>query len=85
MLRLIRVERPLRTVGGQISLTLHTIHFAAKNQFSGEALMKLLVDRREADVQITDDVVLDAAANGSSGEAVIALLLDRRDDFMWLG
>lgn len=47
--------------------------------------MKLLVDRREADVQITDDVVLAAAANGSSGEAVIALLLDRRDDFMWLG
>lgn len=36
---------------------------AAENNECGEALMKVLLDRRGADIQITDKVVLAAASN----------------------
>jgi hypothetical protein len=44
--------------------------------------MKLLLDQRGDDVQITGAVVKAAAGNGSSGMEVMKVILDRRgDDF----
>ena len=40
-------------------------------------MMTLLLDRRGADVQITEEVVKAAAGNGESGKGIITLLLDR--------
>jgi hypothetical protein len=40
--------------------------------------MALLLDFREGEVRITEEVVKAAARNESGGKAVMALLLDRR-------
>jgi hypothetical protein len=42
-------------------------------------MMTLLLDRRGADVQITEKVVKTAAGNGENGKELMTLLLDRRE------
>jgi hypothetical protein len=51
---------------------------AAKNYDHGEELMTMLLDRRGADITITEAVVEAAAANYRSGKDMMTLLLDRR-------
>jgi hypothetical protein len=41
--------------------------------------MKLLLEQREAEIQITEDVVKAAAGNEESGEKVMKLLLEQRE------
>jgi hypothetical protein len=45
---------------------------------SSEGPMKLLLDQRGSEIQITEGVIAAAARNGKSGKAVIKLLLDQR-------
>ncbi|KAL8907434.1 MAG: hypothetical protein Q9207_001404 [Kuettlingeria erythrocarpa] len=47
-------------------------------EYHCHATMELLLDRRGADIQITEAVVQAAAGNWGSGKEVITLLLDRR-------
>jgi hypothetical protein len=51
---------------------------AAKNTKCGAELTALLLDRRGADVQITQEVVVAAAENWLNGKDIMTLLLDRR-------
>lgn len=51
---------------------------AAMNAHSGEAIMKLLLDRQGSDLQITEKAVQTIAANDQSGETMMKLLLDRQ-------
>lgn len=69
-------ENPERK--GLISLRMF-VEAAAGNWKNGK-VMTLLLDRRGADIQITEDVVKAAAGNLLNGEEVMTLLLDRRGD-----
>jgi hypothetical protein len=51
---------------------------AAGNSWSGEAIIKLLLEQRGPDVVITKEVVKAAVGNSWSGEAVMKLLLEQR-------
>ena len=61
-----------------LALTVTDAVVRATAEFQHFRMMKLLLDRRGADVQITDKVVEAAAGNGRSGKDIITLLLDRR-------
>jgi hypothetical protein len=71
------LENPERK--GLISLRMF-VEAAAGNWKNGKEVMTLLLDRRGADIQITEDVVKAAAGNLLNGEEVMTLLLDRRGD-----
>ncbi len=64
--------------GGKVNITEEVVKAAAGNDWSGEDIMALLLDRRSGEVKITEEVVKAAAGNRNSGKAVMALLLDRR-------
>jgi hypothetical protein len=49
---------------------------AAENKKSEKEVMTLLLDRRDANVQITKEVVKAAAGNQGSEKEVMTLLLD---------
>src|SRR5436190_21662566 len=57
-------------------MTKEEVSEAATDDRSGEVMMTLLLDRRGADVQITEEVVALIAAR--FGQEVMAMLLDRR-------
>jgi hypothetical protein len=58
-------------------ITEDVVKAAAGNWKSGTEIMRLLLDRRGADIQITEDVVKAAAGNWKSGTEIMRLLLDR--------
>jgi hypothetical protein len=49
---------------------------AAANKYYSKEVIALLLDRRSADVTITEEVVKAAAGNQRNGKEVIALLLN---------
>lgn len=59
--------------GGIQALSLSVV-----NEGNGKEVIKLLLEYREADVVITEEVVKAAAANEESGKEVVQLLLEHR-------
>jgi hypothetical protein len=47
-------------------------------------MIRLLLDRKEDEVQITEGVVKAAAVNWSNGVKVMGLLLDRKEDEVYI-
>ncbi|KAF4212499.1 hypothetical protein CNMCM8980_000915 [Aspergillus fumigatiaffinis] len=54
------------------------IRAAARNSENGRDIMRLLLEQRGDQIQITQDVVTAAESNESSGKDIMALLLDRQ-------
>jgi hypothetical protein len=52
------------------------VKVAAANKYNSKKVIALLLDRRSADVTITEEVVKAAAANKYNSKEVIALLLN---------
>jgi ankyrin repeat protein len=65
---------------GSDSSTQEILVDAAKNSNYGKELIELVLDRRGAEVKITEQVVKAAAENNTSGKEIMVLLLDRRGD-----
>ncbi|KAH7132739.1 hypothetical protein EDB81DRAFT_114385 [Dactylonectria macrodidyma] len=59
-------------------MTEKIVKAAATNEFNGEKVMALLLDKHGADIQITENIIKAAAENRGKGEKVMALLLDKR-------
>ena len=72
-------EALLQLIRMNVSLSPETMLAAAGNYRSGKEVITLLLDRRGAQITITEEVV-QAAAGNYSGKEVMTLLLDRRGD-----
>lgn len=62
---------------GTAQITEEVVRIAARSD-RGKQVMELLLDRRGAEVKITDQVLQAAGTNYTSGKEIIELLLDRR-------
>jgi DNA polymerase III delta prime subunit len=68
----------LRYMSEKESIRPTVIKAAARNSENGRDIMRLLLEQRGDQIQITEDVVTAAAGNESSGEDIMALLLKER-------
>ena len=55
------------------------VEAAARNEYNGKELMKLLLQERGQEISITEAVVKAAASNGGNGKEIMRLLLQERD------
>jgi hypothetical protein len=69
--RLIARHRP------NVKLPLEVVKAAADNSRNNKEMMVMLLNRRGADVVITEEVLVTAARNSHNGKEVMALLLDQ--------
>ncbi|KAF7171152.1 hypothetical protein CNMCM5623_003581 [Aspergillus felis] len=76
--RLSTVGTLLRHMSKKEIIHQRVIEAAARNSENGRDIMRLLLEKRRDQIQITEDVVRAAAGNWSCGKDVMALLLDQR-------